>query len=170
MNYMSFVQEHVDRNSDITIATIPCGEDRASDFGLLKVDLEANITEFAEKPKGDELQAMRVDTTTLGLGQERAEREPFIASMGVYCFKKDVLLNLLNEEFAGANDFGSEIIPGAKKLGCQLRAHLFDGYWEDIGTVRSFFEANLNLAKEVWANDSNLCPKYIPCIYFMLCH
>lgn len=149
MNYMAFLQEHVDNNSDITIATIPCGQDRASDFGLLKVDDNGNITEFAEKPKGEELEAMKVDTSKLGLDMERAQEEPFIASMGVYVFKKDVLLSLLNTEFVSANDFGSEIIPGAKKLGCRLRAHLFDGYWEDIGTVRSFFEANLNLAKEV---------------------
>lgn len=148
MNYMAFVQEHLENNADITIATIPCGYDRASDFGLMKVDENSSVIEFAEKPKGDALENMRVDTTSLGLDKARAEDMPFIASMGVYCFKKDVLLNLLNKEFMDANDFGSEIIPGAKNLGCSLKAHLFDGYWEDIGTVRSFFDANLNLAKE----------------------
>eukprot|EP00803_Ostreobium_quekettii_P003766 evm.model.scf_134.3 EVM.evm.TU.scf_134.3 scf_134:59843-64984(+) len=148
MDYMSFVMEHVNKNADITIAAIPCGVDRASDFGLMKVDDMARVVDFAEKPKGSALEAMKVDTAILGLDPQRAEEMPFIASMGVYVFKKDVLLDLLNNKFQNANDFGNEIIPGAKEAGYYLNAYLFDGYWEDIGTISSFFDANLALTAD----------------------
>eukprot|EP00803_Ostreobium_quekettii_P010484 evm.model.scf_759EXC.1 EVM.evm.TU.scf_759EXC.1 scf_759EXC:10418-14725(-) len=148
MDYMSFVLEHVTKNADITIAALPCGQERASDFGLMKVDEEGRVMDFAEKPKGDALEAMKVDTAILGLDPQRAEEMPFIASMGVYVFKKDVLLDLLNSKFQDANDFGNEIIPGAKDAGYYLNAYLFDGYWEDIGTIGSFFDANLALTNE----------------------
>lgn len=71
---------------------------------------------------------------------------PYIASMGIYVFKKDVMEKLLMHDYPGANDFGSEIIPGANAKGYHVQAYLFDGYWEDIGTVESFYLANLNLA------------------------
>lgn len=148
MDYMSFVMEHVTRNADITIACIPCGYDRASDYGLMKVDDDGRVEDFAEKPKGDALEAMKVDTGILGLDPQRAQEMPFIASMGVYVFKKEVLLELLNDKFQNANDFGKELIPGAKESGYYLNSYLFDGYWEDIGTIGSFFDANLALAND----------------------
>lgn len=149
MDYMKFVMSHVEKNADVTIACIPCDEQRASDFGLMKIDDRGRVTDFAEKPKGSDLEAMKVDTTVLGLDPKTAAEQPFIASMGVYVFKKDVLLNLLNDLFMDANDFGSEIIPGANREGCLINAFLFNGYWEDIGTVKSFFEANLALTDDV---------------------
>jgi len=148
MDYMQFVMNHVEKNADVTIACIPCDDERASDFGLMKIDDKGRITDFAEKPKGADLEAMKVDTTILGLDPVKAAEEPYIASMGVYIFKKDVLLDLLNDLFMDANDFGSEIIPGANSEGYYLSAYLFDGYWEDIGTVKSFFDANLALAED----------------------
>eukprot|EP00210_Caulerpa_lentillifera_P003045 g2907.t1 len=148
MDYMKFVMNHVEKNADVTIACIPCDDQRASDFGLMKIDNRGRVTDFAEKPKGADLEAMKVDTTVLGLDPEKAVEQPFIASMGVYVFKKDVLLNLLNDLFMDANDFGSEIIPGANSEGYFLSAYLFDGYWEDIGTVKSFFDANLALTDD----------------------
>lgn len=149
MDYMRFVMNHVEKNSDVTIACIPCDSERASDFGLMKIDEKGRITDFAEKPKGEDLEKMQVDTSILGLDPEKAKDMPYIASMGVYVFKKEILLDLLNDLFMDANDFGSEIIPGANKEGYLLNAYLFDGYWEDIGTVKSFFEANLALTKDV---------------------
>lgn len=148
MDYMKFVMNHVEKNADVTIACIPCDENRASDFGLMKIDKKGRVTDFAEKPKGEDLEAMKVDTTVLGLDSVKAAEKPYIASMGVYVFKKEILLNLLNDLFMDANDFGSEIIPGANDEGYYLSAYLFDGYWEDIGTVRSFFEANLALTED----------------------
>jgi glucose-1-phosphate adenylyltransferase len=89
---------------------------------------------------------MQVDTSVLGLSSEQAQKSPYIASMGIYVFKKDVLINLL-ESHPTETDFGNEIIPGAAK-DHNLQAYLFKGYWEDIGTIESFYEANLALTKQ----------------------
>ena len=147
MDYMAFVNHHRDSGADITVGALPCDPERASAFGLMKIDPAGKIVDFAEKPTGDALQAMEVDTTILGLSKAEAAKQPFIASMGIYVFKKDVLLSLLNEEMPSANDFGSEIIPtGAEKY--HVQAYLFNDYWEDIGTIKSFFDANLALAHQ----------------------
>ncbi|XP_022875786.1 ent-kaurenoic acid oxidase 2-like [Olea europaea var. sylvestris] len=88
---------------------------RASDYGLMKIDESGQITQFAEKPKGSALRAMRVDTSVLGLSEQEAPKYPYIASMGVYVFRTDVLLKLLQSKYPSCNDFGSEIIPSAVK-------------------------------------------------------
>ncbi|XP_066311585.1 glucose-1-phosphate adenylyltransferase large subunit isoform X1 [Miscanthus floridulus] len=147
MDYMDFVQSHRLRGAGISICCLPIDGSRASDFGLMKIDDTGRVISFSEKPKGDELKAMQVDTTVLGLSKEEAEKKPYIASMGVYIFKKDILLNLLRWRFPTANDFGSEIIPAAAKE-INVKAYLFNDYWEDIGTIKSFFEANLALAEQ----------------------
>ena len=112
-----------------------------------QIDASGRITGFAEKPKGDALKAWAVDTTVLGLTREQSQEMPYIASMGIYVFKKKVLLELLNKTYPRANDFGSEVIPSAAK-NMKVQAYLFNGYWEDIGTIKSFFDANLALAKD----------------------
>ncbi|GJN34253.1 hypothetical protein PR202_gb22900 [Eleusine coracana subsp. coracana] len=89
-----------------------------------------------------------VDTTILGLDPERAKELPYIASMGIYVFSKDVMLQLLREKFPSANDFGSEVIPGATEVGMRVQAYLYDGYWEDIGTIQAFYNANLGITKK----------------------
>jgi glucose-1-phosphate adenylyltransferase len=127
------------------VGCLPCDAERASGFGLMKM-IEGRITEFKEKPKGDDLLSMRVDTSVLGLAPEEAAVKPYIASMGIYIFKKSVMIELLNHKFPEAVDFGGEIIPGASEAGANVQAYLFNDYWEDIGTIKSFFEANLNLA------------------------
>ncbi|KAH7427983.1 hypothetical protein KP509_10G070100 [Ceratopteris richardii] len=147
MDYMDFVQKHKDSNADITISCVPIDDSRASDYGLMKIDSKGRVLYFAEKPKGDDLKAMEVDTTVLGLSPEEAKKTPYIASMGVYVFKKDILLKLLRWRYPTANDFGSEIIPASAKE-CNVKAYLFDGYWEDIGTIKSFYEANLALTAQ----------------------
>ena len=83
MDYMRFVQHHAETGADVTIGAIPYDESRASDFGLMKIDGEGRVTEFAEKPKGDALRAMAVDTRVLGLSAEEAKKRPYIASMGI---------------------------------------------------------------------------------------
>ena len=103
---MAFVARHREVNADITIGCLPMDDKRASDFGLMKIDDTGRITEFAEKPKGDALKAMEVDTTILGLTAEEAISSPYIASMGIYVFKKSALLNFLNAEYPKDNDFG----------------------------------------------------------------
>ncbi len=146
MDYREFVERHRKTNADITISVVPMDEKRASDFGLMKIDDQGRIVDFSEKPKGDELHAMRVDTTSLGLSPEKAAEQPYIASMGIYVFKKEVLIKLLKESLE-QTDFGKEIIPGAAKK-YNLQAFLFDGYWEDIGTIESFYDANLALTQQ----------------------
>ncbi|CAN6452950.1 unnamed protein product [Victoria cruziana] len=147
MNYMDFVQSHVDTGADITVSCVPMDDSRASDCGLMKIDDKNRITHFSEKPKGAELRSMQVDNTVLGLSPQEAKKCPYIASMGVYVFRTSVLLRLLRWTYPTANDFGLEIIPAAIKEH-NVQAYLFDGYWEDIGTIKSFFEANLALTKQ----------------------
>ncbi|KAG0561448.1 hypothetical protein KC19_9G065400 [Ceratodon purpureus] len=147
MDYMDFVQKHRDSGADITISCVPMDDSRASDYGLMKIDDEGRVLYFNEKPKGAELKTMQVDTTVLGLSAEEAKKMPYIASMGIYVFKKDVLLKLLRWRYPTANDFGSEIIPAAAKE-FNVQAYLFNDYWEDIGTIKSFFDANLALTAQ----------------------
>ncbi|CAM8946456.1 unnamed protein product [Rhodiola kirilowii] len=148
MDYEKFIQAHRETDADITVAALPMDEKRATAFGLMKIDEEGRIIEFAEKPKGEQLKAMKVDTTILGLDDERAKEMPYIASMGIYVVSKDVMLSLLRDKFPGANDFGSEVIPGATSIGMRVQAYLYDGYWEDIGTIEAFYNANLGITKK----------------------
>lgn len=146
MDYRQFVQRHRDTNADITLSVIPMDDRRASDFGLMKIDNSGRVIDFSEKPKGEALTNMQVDTTILGLTAEQAKLQPYIASMGIYVFKKEVLIKLLKESLE-RTDFGKEIIPDAAK-DYNVQAFLFDDYWEDIGTIESFYEANLALTEQ----------------------
>ena len=146
MNYEDFIQRHRDTKADITLSVIPVDETRASEFGLMKIDARGRVRSFSEKPKGDALKAMAVDTTLLGLSNETAKQLPFIASMGIYVFEKQVLLDLLNEN-PSYTDFGKEIIPAAA-VDHNVHAYLFKDYWEDIGTIESFYQANLALTEQ----------------------
>jgi glucose-1-phosphate adenylyltransferase len=146
MDYRLFVQRHRETGADITLSVIPMDDRRASDFGLMKIDQSGRVINFSEKPKGDDLYNMRVDTSLLGLTPEQAQQQPYIASMGIYVFKKEVLIKLLKESLE-STDFGKEIIPDAAK-DHNVQAYLFDGYWEDIGTIESFYDANLALTQQ----------------------
>jgi glucose-1-phosphate adenylyltransferase len=146
MDYTQFVQRHRETGADITISVIPMDEKRASDFGLMKIDGSGRVVDFSEKPKGDALRQMQVDTTTLGLSAEEAKKNPYIASMGIYVFKKEVLTHLLKTA-PEQTDFGKEIIPSSAN-DYNIQAFLFDGYWEDIGTIEAFYDANLALTQQ----------------------
>jgi glucose-1-phosphate adenylyltransferase len=148
MDYQHFIQVHRETNADITVAALPMDEARATAFGLMKINDQGRIIEFAEKPSGDELRAMQVDTTVLGLDAKRAKEMPYIASMGIYVVSKEAMISLLRNDFPEANDFGSEVIPGATKMGMKVQAYLYDGYWEDIGTIEAFYNANLGITKK----------------------
>lgn len=146
MDYCHFVERHRETNADITISVIPIDEKRASDFGLMKIDDNGRVIDFSEKPKGDALKQMQVDTTALGLTPEEAQQSPYIASMGIYVFDKQVLVDLLKKS-PEQTDFGKEIIPGSAQTH-NVQAYLFNSYWEDIGTIESFYEANLALTQQ----------------------
>ncbi len=143
MDYSKFVEHHRKTGADVTLSVVPIDEDRASDFGLMKIDDEGRVIDFSEKPKGEALKTMQVDTTVLGLDAASAQEKPYIASMGIYVFKKQALIDLL-AKYPDQTDFGKEIIPAAADH-YNLQAYLFDGYWEDIGTIKAFYEANLAL-------------------------
>jgi len=145
MDYRLFVRRHRETAADITLSVVPVSERYASSFGLLKIDDSGRVIDFSEKPKGDALLQMQVDTTVLGLTPEQAKLKPYIASMGIYVFKRQVMIELLKE--TQQPDFGKEIIPAAAK-NHNVQAYLFDDYWEDIGTIEAFYEANLALTKQ----------------------
>ena len=146
MDYRLFIERHCSTNADITLSVVPIGHKAASSFGLMKIDATGRVVDFYEKPKGDALEKMEVDTTTLGLTPEQAAENPFIASMGIYVFKRQALIELLRKR-PDQTDFGKEIIPGCAR-NYNVQAYLFDGYWEDIGTIEAFYEANLALTKQ----------------------
>jgi glucose-1-phosphate adenylyltransferase len=143
MDYHRFLDRHRETNADVTISVIPTDESRASSFGLVKTNERGEIVEFREKPPAAELPNMVVDTTSLGLNAAEASSRCYIASMGVYIFRISALRELLAD--GRYTDFGGEVIPAAIKK-YKVQAHLFDAYWEDIGTIRSFFHANLDMA------------------------
>jgi len=143
MNYAEFVRRHRDTKADITLSVVPVDEHRASDFGLMKIDEGGRVISFSEKPKGEALRAMTVDTTALGLSPSAAKQTPFIASMGIYVFERQVLHDLLNGA-PDQKDFGKEVLPASLNK-YNVQAYLFKDYWEDIGTIESFYKANLAL-------------------------
>jgi len=147
MDYRKFLARHYETNADITISVIPIVPDSASEFGLLKTNPDGRIIEFREKPKGEALEAMRVDTTSLGLSPEEAIARPYLASMGIYVFKYDRLEEVLKEDTTRL-DFGKEVIPGSINK-YNVQAYLFNDYWEDIGTIAAFYKANLDMTTPI---------------------
>jgi glucose-1-phosphate adenylyltransferase len=141
------VQHHIDTGAQLSVGALPVDAAQAEDFGLMRTTADGRIREFREKPKGQSLEAMRVDTKSLGLSADEASRRPFLASMGIYVFSRDTLFDLLNSN-PSATDFGKEIIPASLERGDNLQSFLFDDYWEDIGTIGAFFEANLALTEQ----------------------
>jgi glucose-1-phosphate adenylyltransferase len=147
MDYRKFLARHYETNADITISVIPIVPDSASEFGLLKTDNDGRIIEFREKPKGEDLEKMRVDTTALGLTADEARARPYLASMGIYVFKYDRLEEVLKEDSTRL-DFGKEVIPGSIHK-YNVQAFLFNDYWEDIGTIAAFYKANLDMTTAI---------------------
>jgi glucose-1-phosphate adenylyltransferase len=136
MDYREMAKYHWKKNADITVAVQPVERSEAFRFGLLKVEGDGHITSFTEKPKDPEIQNKFVS-------RDDPER-PFLGSMGIYMFKTKVLNDILNFHLQ-SDDFGGDIIPQAIQSH-NVYGYDFDGFWEDIGTIRSFYETNLKLA------------------------
>lgn len=145
MDYRPFIEHHRQYGADISLSVVPVNREKASDFGLVKIDANGRVVEFSEKPEGKELDRMAVNTSLFGMDPEQAARKPFIASMGIYVFNRQTLFDLLSSS-PGKHDFGKQVIPEAINSH-HIQTYLFQGYWEDIGTIRSFFEANISLVK-----------------------
>jgi glucose-1-phosphate adenylyltransferase len=146
MDFRKLLARHIQHNADITLATIPVDERHATSFGIMQTDAAGRIHNFVEKPKDPEVLkslAMPVETLReLGLPEDQPR---FEASMGIYVFNRDVLINALDNDLV---DFGKHIIPSAIRNN-HVQSYPFQGYWEDIGTIGSFFEANLDLCSVV---------------------
>jgi glucose-1-phosphate adenylyltransferase len=147
MDYRKFLARHFETDADITVSVIPIPPDSASEFGLVKIDDAGRIVEFREKPKGEVLEAMRVDTTSLGLSADDASKRPYLASMGIYVFKYDRLEEVLAQDTSHL-DFGKEVIPNSINK-YNVQAYLFNDYWEDIGTIAAFYKANLDMTSAI---------------------
>ncbi|MEK6636297.1 MAG: glucose-1-phosphate adenylyltransferase [Planctomycetota bacterium] len=144
MNYPQAIKEHIRTGAEITIATIPVERKCAQSFGILKVDEQGRIVDFFEKPKDDKtIDSLSLDASFFDRHGVRAKGRTLLASMGIYIFNMEVLNDVLKE--TNKSDFGKDIIPEIIKKR-RVFAYFFDGYWEDIGTIKSFYEANLKLA------------------------
>jgi glucose-1-phosphate adenylyltransferase len=146
MDFSAIVAQHIEGNADLTIATIPMNRSAAQSLGIMQIDAERRITRFVEKPKDPAvLDSLKLPPEWYAPLEIQGTEELFLASMGIYVFKRDVMIHLLNNNFT---DFGKHIIP--KAIGThRVYSYVFQGYWEDIGTIRSFFEANLDLTTEL---------------------
>ncbi len=143
MDYRDMLRQHVESHADLTIATIPVNREAATGFGLMLTDEERRIKQFVEKPKDPALlDSLRIPSDLLQRIGHPADADLYQASMGIYIFNRSVLEHCLDNDLV---DFGKNIIPEAINSH-KVMAFIFQGYWEDIGTIRAFFEANLNLA------------------------
>lgn len=150
MDYQKFVDFHIKKNADITISVVPVKRENAHQFGLMKVNEKSRITTFVEKPKDPKvLDDLEVPEEILKKQKVESKDKKLLASMGIYVFKKDVLVDLLKG--TSYEDFGRQVIPHAISNN-KVFAYFFDGYWEDIGTIKSFFDAQMDL--------TNVLPKF----------
>jgi glucose-1-phosphate adenylyltransferase len=143
MDFADMVEAHVSSGSDITIATIPVTEREAPEFGILKADEKNAITSFIEKPAKEILSEWTSDT-----GEMKHHGRNYLASMGIYIFNRKLLFDLLETEHKAATDFGKEIIPDSISK-YKVASFQYDGYWTDIGSIHSFFEANIALTLDI---------------------
>ncbi|MFH1067946.1 MAG: glucose-1-phosphate adenylyltransferase [bacterium] len=146
MDYRNILAQHQKTKADVTVATIPVSRDHASDFGIMHIDEHQRIVRFVEKPKAEALGHLRLGHQTLEKINRTEDEELFLASMCIYVFNKDALEEALEDE--SKQDFGKNIIPSVipnKKV----FAYIHQGYWEDIGTMRAYYEANLDLTEPV---------------------
>ena len=146
MNYRHLIDEHIRSGADVTVATIPVRRSDAGAFGILEIDEQERITRFEEKPKDPALlDEMRVKHPVIERLNNPGGEDLYLASMGIYVFKRDVLAKALSGRQV---DFGKHIIPNLIPGG-RLFSYVYQGYWEDIGTIRAFFDANLDLSNEL---------------------
>jgi glucose-1-phosphate adenylyltransferase len=145
MDFRQLLRTHRETKADVTIAALPVSADQTPHFGILRTDETGRVTGFTEKPQTpDKLSPYHVSDTWLAGQGIQARGRNYLASMGIYLFSRDVMFHLLNAPPL-ATDFGKEIFPRSIHTH-RVHAHLFDGYWEDVGTIKSYHEANLALA------------------------
>lgn len=142
MNFNEMIQAHETSGAAISIATLPVNAKEAPEFGILKTDSENFVTSFIEKPNAGLLPQWTSEVSD----ESKAEGKLYLASMGIYIFNRDLLIELMSDK--ETKDFGKEIIPQA--IGKQkILSYQYEGYWTDIGNIDSFFEANLGLTDDI---------------------
>lgn len=168
MDFQDMIRTHRENKADATIAALPVPEKEATACGIMKIDTSGRVIDFVEKPKTPQaLDVARTDPDWLAKQGIEAEGRPYLASMGIYLFNRSTLVELLAS--GSATDFGKELFP--QSIGShRVQAHLFDGYWEDIGTVGAFHKANIDLTRDdpafdFAAGNSTVYtrPRYLPC-------
>ncbi len=143
MDFRQILDAHATGFADITIATTPVTADDAGEFGILQVDSYGNVVSFVEKPRDPKSLTQLAMSDEMVQAKAVAEDRRYLASMGIYVFRTEVLVQVLED--ASKVDFGKEVIPAAIQR-TRMRTHFFSGYWEDIGTIRNFFAANIAIA------------------------
>lgn len=144
MDYRDLLNRHKENDADLTVATIPVNERDATGFGIMKTNADGIIEDFVEKPSADELEKWKSEVPE----PYKSEGKEYLASMGIYIFNREVLKKLFDDN-PDATDFGKELIPKCVEENQKVCSYEFGGYWTDIGTIESFFEANLSLADTV---------------------
>jgi glucose-1-phosphate adenylyltransferase len=168
MNFQDMIRTHLENKAEVTIAIKPVDEASATACGIMKLDGKGRVVDFLEKPKTrEQLDGVRTDPGWIERFGISAEGRPYLASMGIYLFNRTTLVDMLAS--SEATDFGKELFPEAIPHH-HVQAHLFDGYWEDIGTVGAFLQANLDLTNdhppfEFAASNYTIFtrPRYLPC-------
>src|SRR4030088_1500376 len=149
MDFRVLLHQHISSGADITLATKPIPRRQVSEFGIMQSGVDRRITRFVEKPKDESLlHELRMSRELLAATGMNQSEELYQASMGIYVFNRGILVKCLDNQLA---DFGKHVIPQSIK-DRHVNAYIFNGYWEDIGTIRAFYEANLDL--------TDLLPQY----------
>ena len=147
MDYMDLLNFHIEKDADVTVGVLPVSREQASGFGILKLNDQDRIVDFIEKPKTDEaLIPYQISDAWMKSHGYTDESSRFLGSMGIYLFKKKVLFDLLTE--SDHADFGKGIIPHAIQTR-KVAGYLFKGYWEDVGTIGSYYHAMMDLCSPV---------------------
>jgi glucose-1-phosphate adenylyltransferase len=146
MDYCELIDAHKAQKADITIAAQPVDLDTATQMGIFRFDREGSIIAFEEKPKPPRLHEIgrSIPEGATSTFAQHSDDQPFMASMGIYVFSRDVMLEMLENE--PGVDFGRELIPGALNK-YRVKPYLYRGYWADVGTVESFYDANVMLGR-----------------------
>lgn len=168
MDFRDMIRNHLENKADVTIAALPVPEAEARACGIMRIESSGRVIDFEEKPKTPELlDRVRTDPDWMARMGIEAKGRPYLASMGIYLFNRSTLVDLLAS--GDATDFGKELFPQAI-ANHRVQSHLFDGYWEDIGTVGAFHKANIDLTREdapfdfiFGDNPIYTRPRYLPC-------
>jgi glucose-1-phosphate adenylyltransferase len=168
MNFQEMIRDHRENKAAITIAALPVDEKEATSCGIMKIDATGRVTAFSEKPKTpDALAAVRTDPHWMDQHGINSRGRAYLASMGIYLFDRSLLVDMLAH--TTATDFGKEMFPQAIHRH-RVQTHLFDGYWEDIGTIGAFHKANLDLTSDnppfnFLAGEKHIFTRgrYLPC-------